>query len=207
LCSDSVNFVKNQLIPLNEKLYQYIDVTFIPFAQGNISTNNNTTIYTCHREQPECDADRVHACAIENITDKNKILKFVNCALIEASNNSNNSNELINKCGKQTDINENIINTITNCVSNTTESNKLLDNYYKMSRNANITNVPTIVINKKYTEENQKEALENFKKVACRYIPDSSNLEECKSATGGSSTVIVGVLPILTSVYYIINMF
>lgn len=40
------------------------------------------TIYVCPREH-ECDADRVHACAIAHISDPEKLLKFVNCSLVE----------------------------------------------------------------------------------------------------------------------------
>lgn len=37
LCSDSVNFVKDQLIPVYRKLNKFIDVTFNPFSQGIVS--------------------------------------------------------------------------------------------------------------------------------------------------------------------------
>lgn len=31
----------------------------------------------------ECEADRVHACGIEHIKETDKLLKFVNCSLVE----------------------------------------------------------------------------------------------------------------------------
>jgi hypothetical protein len=37
LCSDSVNFVKDQLIPVYRKFNKFIDVTFNPFSQGTVS--------------------------------------------------------------------------------------------------------------------------------------------------------------------------
>lgn len=37
LCSDSVNFVQNQLVPVYNKLNKFLNVSFIPFGQGNVS--------------------------------------------------------------------------------------------------------------------------------------------------------------------------
>lgn len=37
LCRDSVDFVQNQLTPVYNKLNKFINVTFVPFAQGNVS--------------------------------------------------------------------------------------------------------------------------------------------------------------------------
>lgn len=109
LCSDSVNFVQKQLSPVYDKLNKFLNVTFIPFGQGkviyiyfkiyfptNISytstyipdlfqitklSNGNYSL-ECHRPK-ECEADQVHACAIEYIKETDKLLKFVNCSLVE----------------------------------------------------------------------------------------------------------------------------
>lgn len=36
MCIDSVDFVSKQLIPVYENLNKHINVTFIPFALGNV---------------------------------------------------------------------------------------------------------------------------------------------------------------------------
>lgn len=48
---------------------------------------NNTTVYKCPRGKEECDADKVHACAIAHISNPDSLLKFVNCSLVEGFKN------------------------------------------------------------------------------------------------------------------------
>lgn len=43
-------------------------------------------ILDCKRDG-ECSADEVHACAIAHISDKDKLLKFINCSLVEGFKN------------------------------------------------------------------------------------------------------------------------
>lgn len=60
---------------------------------------------------------------------------------------------------------------------------------------------------KVYSDETQKLAQLNFKKVICHEIPTELQPSECKDIDSGSSTVVVGVLPMLVGAYYIIRMF
>lgn len=58
------------------------------FNLFQIKDDNGTMKYTCPRGDSECNADRVHACAIAKITDQEKLLKFINCSLVAVSTNN-----------------------------------------------------------------------------------------------------------------------
>jgi len=60
---------------------------------------------------------------------------------------------------------------------------------------------------KVYSDETQKLAQSDLKKVVCGQIPAEHQPSECKDINNGSSTVVVGVLPVLVCLYYIIRMF
>lgn len=204
LCSDTVKFVENQLLPTYIKLSsKFINVEYIPFAQGTIKEENSITKYICPRGEAECNADRVHACAIAKISDQEKLLKFINCSLVGASTNKTVP---INECGKSSKIDDSIISLITTC-STGNESNIYLKKYNNMTVGVDVKYVPKIVVNKDESEETRKSAESNLLKTVCDKIPVASRPAECSTPDNGSSTVMVGLLPILVSVYYIIRMF
>lgn len=66
-------------------MQEQVFIVFINLFQ--IKVENNATVYTCPRGKEECDADRVHACAIAHISNPASILKFVNCSLVEGFKN------------------------------------------------------------------------------------------------------------------------
>lgn len=43
--------------------------------------------------------------------------------------------------------------------------------------------------------------------TVCVLIPQADSPAECKNIVSGSSAVVVGVLPLLISVYYVLRMF
>jgi len=203
LCKDSVDFVSKQLLPVYNKLNKFINVTFIPFAQGNITQNttDKTYIFTCRRDG-ECAADKVHACGINKIKDSEKLIKFVNCSLTEGYN-SPNKTVPIEVCGKNSSIDNSIVNEITECANSTDAWLTWFQNYKNMSISANVTNVPKILINKVPTEDI---TLNNLMKVVCKQINANDMPTDCSPFVSGSDKLAVGVLPIIIGAFYIIKM-
>jgi hypothetical protein len=203
LCSDSVKFVSNQLLPTFNKLSKFINVTFIPFAQGNITTNstNNTLDLTCKRKG-ECNADRVHACGIHKIKDSEQLIKFVNCSLTEGYN-SPNKTVPTEACGKNSNIDTAVITEIISC-ANSTDSNPWLQGYMNKSATAQVKSVPKVLINKISTED--LESTVPFMNAVCKQIPVELQPEDCKTVPSGSDTLVVGVLPIIIGAFYFIKM-
>ncbi|CAI6365006.1 unnamed protein product [Macrosiphum euphorbiae] len=202
LCGDSVKFVSNQLLPTFNKLSKFINVVFVPFAQGNISTNtDNSFNLTCRRDK-ECDADKVHACGIHKIKDSEQLIKFVNCSLTEAFNNSNKTVP-IDVCGKNSNIESAVITEITNC-TNSTESYPWLQEYMNKSSAAHVKFVPKVLINKNSTEDFSTTV--TFMNAVCKQIPVELQPEDCKTIPSGSDTLVVGVLPIIIGAFYFIKM-
>lgn len=58
------------------------------FNLFQIKNDTGVTKYTCPRGDNECNADRVHACAIAKIADQETLLKFINCSLVAVSTNN-----------------------------------------------------------------------------------------------------------------------
>ncbi|XP_060865695.1 GILT-like protein 1 [Metopolophium dirhodum] len=202
LCGDSVQFVSNQLLPTFNKLSKFINVTFIPFAQGNISTNTDNSLNLTCRRSGECDADKVHACGIHKIKDSEQLIKFVNCSLTEGFNNSKKIVP-IDVCGKNSNIDSAVITDIINCANNT-ESNPWLQEYMKKSSAAHVISVPKVIINKNSTEDFASTV--PFMNAVCKQIPVELQPEDCKTIPSGSDTLVVGVLPILIGAFYFIKM-
>ncbi|XP_026811836.1 GILT-like protein 1 [Rhopalosiphum maidis] len=203
LCKDSVEFVSKQLLPVYNKLNKFINVTFIPFAQGNITLNttDNTYNLTCRRDG-ECAADKVHACGINKIKDSEKLIKFVNCSLTEGFN-SPNKTVPIEVCGKNSSIDNSIVTEITECANSKDAWSTWLQNYKNMSTSANVTSVPKILINKVPTEDITSN---NLMKVVCKQINEKDLPADCNTFVSGSDKLAVGVLPILIGAFYIIKM-
>lgn len=57
------------------------------------------------------------------------------------------------------------------------------------------------------SDDTRKLAEKNLFHIVCDIIPVESRPAECNSSGSGSSTVMVGILPILIGVYYIIRIF
>ncbi|KAF0770192.1 GILT-like protein 1 [Aphis craccivora] len=201
LCKDSVNFVSKELLPVYNKLNKFINVTLIPFAQGNITINTDKTVNVTCRRDGECNADKVHACGINKIKESEKLIKFVNCSLTEGFNSPNKTIP-IEVCGKNSSIDNNTITDITECANNTETWSTLLQNYKNMSSSANVTTVPKILVNKVPEDFTSI----NLMKVVCKKINDKDLPEECKSIVSGSDNLVVGVLPIIIGAFYIIKM-
>lgn len=64
-------------------------------------------VIQCKVNDTECKADRVHACGIENIADKDKLLKFITCSLNQKTQHENNNS---------TSIIENVFKALINLV-------------------------------------------------------------------------------------------
>jgi len=203
LCKDSVDFVSKQLLPVYNKLNKFINVTFIPFAQGNITQNPTDKIYnlTCRRDG-ECAADKIHACGINKIKDSEKLIKFVNCSLTEGFN-SPNKTVPIELCGKNSSIDNSIVTEITECANSTDAWSTWLQNYKNMSTSANVTSVPKVLINKVPTEDITSN---NLMKVVCKQIIDKDLPADCNTFVSGSHKLAVGILPIIIGAFYIIKM-
>jgi len=207
MCSDSVDFFSKQLQPVHEALNKFINVTFIPFALGKIEKvkDSNVPNITCGRGESECTADKVHACGIDKIKDADKLMKFVTCALVDGYKSSNKSVPIA-KCGENSTIASDVVSSITAC-SNGSDWIPLFEKYHDASVMVPVKNVPTIVFNKVYSKDVQESSLKDFKKTVCKMIPSADQPDYCKDIAGGSGTLVVGLLPILLGVYYVIGMF
>ncbi|XP_025202679.1 GILT-like protein 1 [Melanaphis sacchari] len=205
LCNDSVNFVSDKLLPVYNKLNKFINVTFIPFAQGNITVNPDKTVKSliCKREH-ECEADKVHACAINKIKDNEKLVKFVNCSLTEGFVSSNKIVP-IETCGKNNSLDESIITEIKNCSNSLDAWVQWFQNYSTLSSNAHVTTVPKILINQKEINDDILTS-NNFMKAVCELLKGKDLPDDCKTLVSGSDKLVVGILPIIIGAFYIIKM-
>ncbi|XP_050521431.1 GILT-like protein 1 [Daktulosphaira vitifoliae] len=197
---DSKKFIKEQLIPTNKALNEYMDIKLMPFALGHIQ-NQNTTEYTltCGSDKSNnCIEDKVHACAI-SLLDQNKTLDFINCTmLLEEAD----VNEKIKKCGNDIKLDSDVISGISNCVNK--DFYALLKKDETAHIEANIKTVPTVFIANNNTEDTAELAKSDLKKAVCESIPEP---KPSQCSTSGADAIIAGMLPLLIGAYFFIKSF
>ena len=81
LCSDSINFILNQLRPAYDKFgSKNIKLTLVPFGKANFEMVRNQLSFQCQHGSEECYGNIVQACAIDQLLDNpTKALQYVLC--------------------------------------------------------------------------------------------------------------------------------
>ncbi|XP_049842060.1 gamma-interferon-inducible lysosomal thiol reductase-like isoform X2 [Schistocerca gregaria] len=81
LCSDSRNFIIQQLLPSYLKGPQLLNVTLIPYGKAQTWLTPWGYVFTCQHGPTECQGNKIHACAAVIVQDKEQQLRFVECMI------------------------------------------------------------------------------------------------------------------------------
>lgn len=82
LCPDSKHFVIKQLQTTYNKAPYLINIELIPYGKASTSTNSDGSLsFQCQHGSVECDANIIHACTIETITDPELRLNAIACMI------------------------------------------------------------------------------------------------------------------------------
>lgn len=185
LCPDSINFVRDQLVPTYPHLKKFLHINFVPYGKSTHFKTDSTWHFTCQHGQPECRGNKAQACAISEIQnldlglqDKQQLLvDLVGCAMT-----SQNPETSVTLCALQIGLKEDSKNHIVVCKGNS-QGDELLAGHGNTTNlfQKPIAFVPTIVINGVYSKENQHMAVRNFKKLICSHIPANEMPAFCKA--------------------------
>ncbi|KAG8034670.1 hypothetical protein G9C98_007746, partial [Cotesia typhae] len=81
LCPDSRGFVIRQVEPTYQKLPDNVIIQMIPYGKATTTELPNGYKFTCQHGPRECEANMIHACAIDIIKNPAVQLNFLTCMI------------------------------------------------------------------------------------------------------------------------------
>ncbi|XP_020279039.1 GILT-like protein 1 [Pseudomyrmex gracilis] len=187
LCSDSMRFIVNQLVPSYRELKNHINVTMIPYGKATHIRESETGPwqFTCQHGPAECRGNKAQACAIHAIESFEAVqnhqhltIRLVGCAM-----SASNPSTAVPKCSQDIGLSEETRKAITDCTASSLGDDLLAANGDKTNAlEPSLTFVPTIVLKGEYSRENQNEALNNFSRLICRHLTTEKKPSLCDTA-------------------------
>ncbi|XP_058795514.1 gamma-interferon-inducible lysosomal thiol reductase-like [Phymastichus coffea] len=161
LCPDSRNFIIKQLVPTFESLEDYIEVQLIPYGKAETIVTSDDYVFKCQHGELECEANIVHACSINKITDSRKSLELIACMI----RNNLQPFDILESCAGGLDE----YKTILNCAQSN-EGRRLLAKYGEVTNDLNpkVNFIPTITLDNEF--DNQILILKNLMNQVCQRL-------------------------------------
>lgn len=191
LCGDSMRFITSQLVPSYPDLKQHLHVTFIPYGKATHTREsaNDLWHFECQHGPMECYGNKAQACGIHAIQTSEEAqnreeltVRLVGCAM-----KARNTIISVTSCAQSIGLSEKTRALISECTNSTLGDDLLAVNGDKTDAiQAPLKFVPTIVINRVYSKENQDEALRNFPALICRHLAENEKPSLCSSVGEGS---------------------
>ncbi|KOX78534.1 Gamma-interferon-inducible lysosomal thiol reductase [Melipona quadrifasciata] len=187
LCSDSIRWIKQQLLPEYDVLKDYISVTFIPYGKASHwkDASSQKWRFTCQHGEEECNGNKAQACAIYAIQNEGEADKVqqLTVALVGCAMTSRFPPSSIPQCAKKVELKEQTKANINECI-NGSLSNELLVAYGEKTKklNPSLSFVPTITINGENTREIQSQVQNNFFKLICDTLGEGAKPSRCSTA-------------------------
>ncbi|XP_029156360.1 uncharacterized protein LOC114929112 [Nylanderia fulva] len=175
LCSDSMRWIVNQLVPSYPTLKNHLQINLVPYGKA-VHTRESETgpwQFLCQHGPAECEGNKAQACAIsaiqiyEDDQDKQHLtVKLVGCAM-----SAKNPSTAVPQCAREIGLKGLTQSSLNDCIIGRLADDLLAVNGDKThALEPPLKFVPTIVINGVYSKENQNEALSSFSKLVCRYL-------------------------------------
>ncbi|CAG9770802.1 unnamed protein product [Ceutorhynchus assimilis] len=191
LCPDSRKFFTQQLYPsLQGNLSNFVNLTLVPYGKTKMEFKQNEYEFDCHHGAKECEGNKIQACALKLIDQGKKTeglgfnrvaVGFINCLMDKTERKGDDTTFPTKDCAEINHVNN--LNLIENCAGHTDGSNYLANLGTLTKAVADpLKNVPTIVFNQQFKEEDNKMAQTNFVKALCQYI-HADKPSECNGAS------------------------
>lgn len=168
LCSDSVAFIKYQLVPTFKKMSKAIDIDLVPYGKADQTQRDGRWIFTCQHGPQECEGNKLHACLVDSLYPKqsNKLVTVIGCLM-----GNRNQFKALPQCVRKVKLDPNEFITCAQSI----KGENLLAAFGNRTYNFfmhKINYVPTIVFNDTYNEQESKDAEINLESVVCKYVPE-----------------------------------
>merc|ERR1711937_359718 len=174
LCPDSMRFVNDQLYPTWMKFKEEVNISFKPFGKANFSENDQSWDFTCQHGSNECWGNKIQACALDKVTDTEKIIPLINCLMMQTIPLGPEAATV--NCVLELNLPTPTPNELLDCSKGDERSSLLHDiGVETHALQPPLTFVPWILFNDEFIKEDWELALDDLVKVLCdKYLKGSS---------------------------------
>ncbi|XP_046409609.1 GILT-like protein 1 [Neodiprion virginianus] len=186
LCGDSIQFVRNQLVPAYRDIGSFFTVNYIPYGKAThgkyVSNGVEKWHFTCQHGPQECYGNKAQACGINDIltnperTNKQQdLVNFVGCVM-----QARNPSTAVPQCLQTIGMDTQHVSLVENCISSVA-GDELLAAYgdKTLALQPSLSFVPTITVDRAYSQEDQIGALRNLTATVCKHIPEHNKPLNC----------------------------
>jgi len=159
LCSDSRNFIDNQLGPQYESLSSFVELRLIPFGKASFEeTSGGGFTFTCQHGPNECVGNKWHSCAIHLSDDIHQALNFTVCLMAEPTAHL--------KCAREVGLDFELLFSCENSGQSTELLHK--NGVQTLALDPKADFIPWLIFNGEWSSDNQDNGLKDLKATACQ---------------------------------------
>ncbi|XP_045489747.1 gamma-interferon-inducible lysosomal thiol reductase isoform X1 [Pieris rapae] len=164
LCPDSKAFITTQLAPIWREMRGSVKVKLVPYGKSTHDKPNGKWLFNCHHGEDECYGNKLQACILKDkkLQDTDK-MEMVICLMGQT-----NPDKSLDTCLQQVKR-EGESDKLKKCAAGEQGDNLLAaygDKTDVVQRPLSF--VPTVIINEKFDQAIQDEAIKDLKSVVCR---------------------------------------
>ncbi|XP_017771431.1 PREDICTED: gamma-interferon-inducible lysosomal thiol reductase-like [Nicrophorus vespilloides] len=159
LCSDSITFLNNQVLPAYAIIGEYVDLDLIPYGKASQQLVNGVWYFQCQHGRQECYSNIIQACALNMGYQQWPTFKFVNCVMGKRMQSS------MQQCSDYSGLNW---DAIKSCASSA-NGQQILARYGQRTHmlQPRLSFVPTTVFDDVYDRSVQENSLMDFLGTVC----------------------------------------
>ncbi|CAL7938716.1 unnamed protein product [Xylocopa violacea] len=198
LCGDSIRFFKNQLVPSYDSVKDYVKFTFVPYGKASQARDPRTNEwkFSCQHGPAECEGNMAQACgihAIQNGEPAEKVQQLT-VSLLGCVMSARYPPTSVPQCAKKAGLSEQTQQSIAQCIAGPLAKELLAANGDQTNAlQPKLSFVPTVTVNgvvdypgshhfQVGSDEIQRLALSNFRKLVCDNLPNDGRPAQCSSA-------------------------
>uniref|UniRef100_A0A0K8TVH5 Odorant Binding Protein n=1 Tax=Epiphyas postvittana TaxID=65032 RepID=A0A0K8TVH5_EPIPO len=167
LCPDSKRFITSQLAPVWRDFRGAVKVKLVPYGKATHDKVNGKWQFTCQHGADECYGNKIQSCILKDrsLQDTDK-MELVICLMSQASPDKS-LDTCLEQIKKQSESDK-----LKRCAGGDQGDNLHAANGDKTDAvQRPLSFVPTVVVNERFDQAIQDEAVNNLKAVVCRLAP------------------------------------